>query len=230
LLYGLVLLVALAALVASFAWVAARAGQGVGGGFGPGMMGYAPGGGERVETLDAAREQARLFADRLELRTDEVMRFADNYYVQLNGEDGRPATEVLVDPATGAVWIEYGPAMMWNTRYGMMARGHMSRGGAGGGMMGGGMMSASADPTWAPDPRGSRPTVSAEEAVGAANRWLRRAADTGALRAEEPVAFPGYYTLHTVRGDRLEGMLSVNAYTGAVWPHWWHGRFISMSE
>jgi len=25
-------------------------------------------------------------------------------------------------------------------------------------------------------------------------------------------------------------MLSVNAYTGAVWYHWWQGRFLSMIE
>jgi hypothetical protein len=26
----------------------------------------------------------------------------------------------------------------------------------------------------------------------------------------------------------VTGMLSVNAATGAVWSHWWHGRFLSM--
>jgi hypothetical protein len=25
-------------------------------------------------------------------------------------------------------------------------------------------------------------------------------------------------------------MISVNATTGAVWPHWWHGAFIAKSE
>jgi len=37
-----------------------------------------------------------------------------------------------------------------------------------------------------------------------------------------------------VEGDAralgVAGMLSVNAYTGAVWYHWWHGRFLSMIE
>jgi len=28
----------------------------------------------------------------------------------------------------------------------------------------------------------------------------------------------------------VAGMLSVNAATGAVWSHWWHGRFVSMLE
>jgi hypothetical protein len=37
--------------------------------------------------------------------------------------------------------------------------------------------------------------------------------------ADEPEAFPGYYTLHTMRSDRIVGMLSVHATTGAVWYH-----------
>jgi hypothetical protein len=35
-------------------------------------------------------------------------------------------------------------------------------------------------------------------------------------------AFPGYYTLDFGR-DGTEGMLSVNAYSGAIWVHTWHG-------
>jgi hypothetical protein len=26
------------------------------------------------------------------------------------------------------------------------------------------------------------------------------------------------------------GMVSVNGYTGALWYHWWHGRFLGMIE
>jgi len=39
----------------------------------------------------------------------------------------------------------------------------------------------------------------------------------------ESHAFPGYYTLDFGRDRRAEGMLSVNAYSGAVWVHTWHG-------
>lgn len=89
---------------------------------GPGMMGLtARGGGEPVRSLGAARREAQRFADRLGLATGEVMRFTENYDVNLRERDGRLATEVLVDPGSGAVWLEYGPAMMWNTRYGMMS-------------------------------------------------------------------------------------------------------------
>lgn len=45
-----------------------------------------------------------------------------------------------------------------------------------------------------------------------------------------PAAFPGYYTLHVLGDGKVTGMLSVNAATGAVWSHWWHGRFVSMLE
>ncbi|MGH1555203.1 hypothetical protein ACRAWF_35045 [Streptomyces sp. L7] len=65
------------------------------------------------------RQRAAAFADRLGLRVGEVMQFSRNFYAELQTGDGHPATEVLVDPADGAVQIEYGPAMMWNTDYGM---------------------------------------------------------------------------------------------------------------
>ncbi len=73
-----------------------------------------------------------------------------------------------------------------------------------------------------------RSQVSAQEAEAIAARWLARQA--GTLRAGQAETFPGYYTIHALKGDRVAGMLSVNAYTGAVWYHWWHGRFRSMTE
>ena len=42
--------------------------------------------------------------------------------------------------------------------------------------------------------------------------------------------FYGYYTLHTLKSGQVEGMLSVNGYSGAVWYHSWHGAFIGMKE
>ena len=41
----------------------------------------------------------------------------------------------------------------------------------------------------------------------------------------EGFAFPGYYTFDYGR-KAIEGMLSVNAYTGEVWVHGWHGLFL----
>lgn len=225
----LVLLAAVAALIGSAAWAVGASDDGGWGmhRYGNGMMGYAgSGGGEPVNDLTEARRQAVRFADRLDLEVGEVMRFSNHYYAELE-EDGRPATEVLVDPDTGSVYAEYGPAMMWNTRFGMMGGDRSASSGMmGGAMMGGGMMNGSgfADPTWAPSGDGN---VSAPQARAIAARWLTENAK--GLAAGEPEAFPGYYTLHVLRDGEVAGMLSVNAVTGAPWYHWWHGRFVTMS-
>ena len=267
----IVLVAAVAGLVASVAWAATRDGDN---GWSmmrygtAGMMGYAADGGDRVHGLADAKRQAQRFADRLDLDAGEVMRFTNHYYAELEERNGTPATEVLVEPETGAVYLEYGPAMMWNTRYGMMSdfrlrssngmmgggmmgggsSGGMMGGGSSGGMMGGessggmmgrrssggmmggdmgaGMMGGSADPTWTPG--ATTGDVSGTKAKALATRWLKR--QGGGLTAAEPEAFPGYYTLHVLRDGRIAGMLSVNAATGAVWSHWWHGRFVSMLE
>ncbi len=198
--------------------------------FGPGMMGYTPTG-TPVRTLEGARRQANQFGARLGLRAGEVMEFTNGYYAELRDDRDANATEVLVDPSTGAVWIEYGPAMMWNTRYGMPAgyrmqgEGGMMGDGMGWGMMGG--RSLRGDPTWTPYGKGVG-KVSAGEAERIAARWLGR--NVNGLEPGEAEAFPGYYTLHTERGGEVVGMLSVNASTGAVWYHWWHGRFVRMAE
>jgi len=42
-------------------------------------------------------------------------------------------------------------------------------------------------------------------------------------------SIPGYYTLHILEDSETIGMLSVNAYTGQVFHHHWHGDFIEMS-
>ena len=227
-----VLVAAAAALVVSIGWAVARADDGgwMMSRYGPGMVGMSAGAGsgEPVRDLTAARRQAQRFADRLDLETGEVMRFSNNYYAELVERSGRPATEVLVDPTTGSVWLEYGPAMMWNTRYAMMADFRLkgSSGMNGNGMMGGAGMMGGTDYD-SPSAQTRTRNVSADEARAIAQRWLDRNADN--LAAEDAVQFPGYYTLHAVRDGKVAGMLSVNAATGAVWSHWWHGRFVSMS-
>jgi hypothetical protein len=274
---------ALALLGASLAWATTRTpSTGHHYGYGPGMMGYgyttqkaSP-----VSGIADARARAQTYADKLGLRTGEVLRFQRNYYVQLVDTSGTPATEVLVDPATGAVGLEFGPAMMWNTRYGMMSgrlgaqmmsaeamrqmmgryggdySGMMGRGSAGmmngngagmmggttpvpgthaqhhngqtpGGMMGGGsggMMGGTTTPA-APSTSGN---VSLARAHELTQTWLDR--NEPGLKAEPGGdAFPGYFTLETLRDGRIAGMISVNASSGAVWPHWWHGNFVEAS-
>jgi hypothetical protein len=61
------------------------------------------------------------------------MQFDNGFYAELVDQAGNGATEVLVDPRSGAVQIEWGPAMMWNTAYGMHpARGDGARPGRAG--------------------------------------------------------------------------------------------------
>jgi hypothetical protein len=144
---------------------------------GVGRMGGLPGDGRAVGSLVEAARRAEEFGRLLtrDLRVGEVMRFTDYYYVELEEASGAKATEVLVDPASGAVQLEFGPAMMWNTRYGMMTAG-------------------TPDTTAQVDPGRARDL---------ANRWLT-ARDSGST-ADEPETFPGYDTLHVSRAGRVEG-------------------------
>lgn len=121
-----VLVAAVGLLVTSVAWVGGGAGWGPGGplmggpGMGPGMgRGVALAGTGAVDDLDDARRAADRFADRWGLVVGEVMEFDNGYYAELAHPSGRLATEVLVEPRSGTVQLEFGPAMMWNTEFDM---------------------------------------------------------------------------------------------------------------
>jgi hypothetical protein len=86
-------------------------------------MTWLPGNGVAVSGISAARTRATTAAAPAGLRPGEVVWFDNGFYVELKDSAGMPATEVIVDPRTGAVSTEPGPAMMWNTRFGMHARG-----------------------------------------------------------------------------------------------------------
>lgn len=97
-------------------------------GFGAGMMGgsmmgsmgmqWLPGDGVAVTSIPAARARAAKAATPAGLHPGEVMWFDNGFYVELRDGEQKPATEVIVDPRTGSVSTEPGPAMMWNTRSG----------------------------------------------------------------------------------------------------------------
>jgi hypothetical protein len=152
-----------------------------------------------------------------DIAIDEVMEFEYNYYVVYYEKSTNiGAFEMLIDKETEQIFPEYGPNMMWNLKYG---HGGMM-GGSGmmgpGGMMGGGYYYPNVDP------------ISEDAALEIAQGFL----DTtypGSL-AEEAHRFYGYYTIHTVKDGVVQGMLSVNEYTGSVWYHNWHGRFIQSKE
>ena len=92
--------------------------------------------------------------------------------------------------------------MMWNTRYGMH------------GFVNG---------------QGAVPAISAQRAQQLATQWLD--ANLAGRIAQPPDSYPGYYTSETTTSDgTINGMLSVNATTGQVWYHSWHGRFIAKED
>lgn len=195
-------------------------GQGgmMGGPAGPGVQGAA------LNSLDDAQKAFQSFLAGLnnaDLALDEVMEFQWNYYAIVKEQStGNGAFELLANRQNGAVFLEPGPAMMWNTKYGHLAG---NGGMMGGGMMGGGMMGG---PTNVQPSQ--PPTVTADQARQLAQQWL----DTSQAGSttEAPDAFPGYYTVHIVKDGQITGMLSVNAYSGQVWYHTWHGQFVGMSE
>ncbi len=153
------------------------------------------------------------------LTLGEVMIFDNQAYAQvMDKSSGDGAFEVLVDPVTGNVFPEPGPNMMWNSEYSPMA------GMMGAGMMGGGNMMGSFGFT-----PGGDATVTAEEAVSISQEYLDTALP-GTVASDDVTAFPGYYTLHIEQDGEIIGMMSVNAVTGDVFPHFWHGEFITMSE
>ena len=222
----------------------------MGGQYGSGMMGNY-GDLADVEPLTIAEAEtavtnylATLNNDNLSL--GEIMIFDNHAYAQILDETTETgAFEVLVDPVTGNVFPEPGPNMMWNTEYGMMSGGNygmmgsMMNGQYGSGMMGqydsgmmgedqyGGMMGGNmmGNFGYAPD---AEINITAEDAVGAAQEYLD-AYLPGKTAEEQADTFPGYYTLHILEDGETVGMLSVNADSGQVFPHHWHGDFIEMA-
>ena len=173
-------------------------------GQGAGMMGlvWLPGDGVAVSSIPAARARAAKAAAPAGLHPGEVMWFDNGFYVEFKDGAGQPATEVIVDPRTGSVSTEPGPAMMWNTRFGMRAG------------------SSSAGP------------VTSAKAREVATSWLaaNQTGNQGGTTIRSMDAYPGYFTIDLQRNGAVSGMMSVNSYTGAVWYHGWHGAFNSMED
>ncbi|MCA9874526.1 MAG: hypothetical protein KC441_12745 [Anaerolineales bacterium] len=195
-------------------------GSGMMGSFGSSLTDVEPLSIEAAETA-VADYLSTLNQDNLAL--GEIMIFDNHAYAQIideNTESG--AFEVLVDPGSGSVYPEPGPNMMWNTEYGM-AMGNMMGGSFGmmGGDQFGNMMGRFG---YTPD---ETIDVTADEAVNLAQEYLD-AYLPGKTADETADEFPGYYTLHVLEDGETIGMLSVNAYTGQVFLHHWHGQFVEM--
>jgi len=186
-----------------------------------GYNGYTPNPtGQRI-SIDQATEIAQTYLTSLanrDLAIDEIMEFQYNFYViYYEKSTGVRAFEMLIDPYTGRIFPEYGPNMMWNTKYGMMN----GMGGMGG-MMGGGMMGNQRGPPTTDMP------VTKDQAAKIAENYLKT--NVPGASTEDPDVFYGYYTIHILKDGKIYGMLSVNGYDGQVWYHSWHGQFIQMKE
>jgi hypothetical protein len=71
-------------------------------------------------------------------------------------------------------------------------------------------------------------------AVAAADRCLAEASPGEQVASDAGGSamgkFPGYFSFDTTRAGKTAGMVSVDADTGAVWYHAWHGRFLAEQE
>ena len=223
----------------------------MGGTYGQGMMGGWNAQNPQAQAIDLKQAIASVQAyvgraGNQDLVVDEVLEFQYNFYAIVKEKStGNGAYELLVNKYGGAVYPEMGPNLMWNTKYGMWGNGQGFQGMMGGGMMGGygsggwgimggGMMGGNGwgmmggqygNGTVSPS---GQPTVSLEDARKTAQKWLDRYQPGSGT--ETPDQFYGYYTVHIVQKDQPTGMLSVNAYTGQVWYHNWHGKFIGEQE
>jgi hypothetical protein len=171
---------------------------------GSGMMGtvWLAGDGAKVTAIAAARGRATTAAAPAGLHPGEVIWFDNGFYVELKDSSGESATEVIVDPGSGTVFTEPGPAMMWNTRYGMH-----------------GVISGQ-NPT---------PTITVQQAQQIATQWV--STNLPGRVVLSPDSYPGYDTSETTTSaGTINGMLSVNTSTGQVWYHSWHGAFIAAQD
>ncbi len=137
---------------------------------------------------------------RSNLRLLEVMEFQHNFYAAVGeGDSGIGAFELLLWKRDGRITPEPGPNMMWNLKYGM------------------GMIRSYGEYT---------PRIEEDEAKGIALSSLRELFPNHEVAIESGIPFYGYYTFDYSVEGRMTGMLSVNAFTGEIWYHTWHGYFI----
>ncbi|MDO8724963.1 MAG: PepSY domain-containing protein [Candidatus Methanoperedens sp.] len=155
-------------------------------------------------TIDQAEASINTYLEntgKTGLEIAEIIEFDNHFYAGIKEKStDNYAIELLVNRYTGSVFPEMGPNMMWNTKYS-----HMN---------------------W--NTQGTD-TVTEEQAIEIAQKYLDTAAQPG-TEVEGADAFYGYYTLEVIKDGNVYGMLSVNANTGAVWYHNWHGTFIRILE
>jgi hypothetical protein len=161
-----------------------------------------------------------------DLAAKEIVEFELNYYVVFYEKSTEMnAFEMLIDKQSGRMFPEYGPNMMWNTKYGHMG---MMRGIGGmmvGGMMGRGMMVGGMSGSVQIQ---GEPQITLDKANEIAQKYID--STYSGANIEDVLQFYGYYTVHIETDGKFLGMFSVNAYTGSVWWHSWHGAYIQSRD
>ena len=192
-------------------------------------------------SVDQAKTAAEKYIQSLNLQgleIGEVMIFDNNTYIVVKEtETGLGAFELLVDPTSQVAYPEHGPNMMWNLKYSGLNHSNMMNGHgmmSGSGMMGGMMGSYSGNMMSGWDSTillniTTEMTVTSEQAVQYAQDYLD-INYAGAIAADDPTQFYGYYTLDFSKDGKIIGMLSVNGYSGQIFLHTWHGIFIEEAE
>jgi hypothetical protein len=160
-------------------------------------------------TIDSAKTAVDAYLARHnnpDLKVAEIILFSNNAYARIIEQStGTGAFELLVNE-NGRVSQEMGANMMWNLKYGMMS-------------------SFTSTGQTATTPM----TVTVDQALADAQKWL----DTnipGAKVASTSEAFYGYYTIEYTVNGTIAGMVSVNGFSGDIFPHTWHGTFIAIQE
>jgi len=197
-------------------------------------------------TIEAQTEKVNAYLAQYDeaLKIGDIYVYDDSetYFIIYEEETGKGAMELLVDPYSGYVFPEYGPNMMWNLKYGMMYGGRGLAGQEGmmfgyqnfnvngfacGGQSGyyNSMMGIQSNIN--PD---TDTLLTEEEVLKIANDYIAKLELSKSVLNVETHEFYGYYTVHLMAQDDMLGMFSINAYTGDVWYHSWHGTLSEMIE
>jgi len=171
-------------------------------------------------SMDAARSLFEEYLENMDyddLYLKEVMLFEQNAYaIVAERSTGLGAMELLADHASATVFPEFGPNRMWNQKYSMMSGASFGFG-----------CGAGFNPAPVEDLDLSMP-ISQDQARELAQDYLDQ--NYPGTEASAGESFYGYYSFDYESDGQPEGMLSVNGFSGAIWEHNWHGRFIEEWE
>ena len=160
--------------------------------------------GERI-TLEEALTLAQEYTAEKggDLRVASIYEFEKLFYaVVLETDTGKGAFQLVIQPVSGKVRYESGPAMNWNTKYGRRQ---------------GTVITVPEN------------TLTMAEAAAQAQQVLDEKTE-GVTIDSNGIEFYGYYSFEYQVDGETAGILSVNAEDGKLWFHNWLGNFIGKKE